>query len=143
MKKVQSLAAMLFAAMFSPSVTINAQDNCPFERTQHIEANIQHGPAQNCGGVNYQVGGVSVTTARDGCPLYAIYTPPHDVAVRSTNRTSVQVVSLQPITKVIFECRDDWFLIFPIGSTCVYSRQVNLGSVPLCLSQPCPERAQA
>jgi hypothetical protein len=138
---LRSIGAMLLAAVFSFSLV--AQDNCPFERTAHLEAELKLGPAQGCGGVSYQVGGVSVSTVRDGCPLFSIYTPPHDIAVRSTSRTMIQCLSLQPITKVIFSCAQDWFLIFPIGSSCSFVQQLNVGTVPVLVSQPCPEHAEA
>ncbi len=139
-----SLLASLLAALLSPlQPSLRAQDNCPMVQAEHRAADLLLGPAQRCGGIDYQLGNITVSTMRDGCPLFSIYTPPHDVAVPSVRRTMVDSLVLQPITKVAFRCQQDWFLIIPIGSACVFDRQLNVGTVTLLLTRPCPERADA
>lgn len=137
------LFALLLAPLASLQPSLRAQDNCPMVQAEHRPADLQYGPAQRCGGIDYQLGNVTVSTMRDGCPLFSIYTPPHDVAVPSLRRTMVDSVAMQPITKVSFRCQQDWFLIFPIGSACVFDRQLNVGTVLLLVTRPCPERAEA
>lgn len=132
---VRSIAATLFTLPLV--LSLGAQDNCPHEKTQHVAANLQAGPAQTCGGVDYKLGDLRVSTIQDGCLQFVIYTPGHDVAVPSPHATMVEVVSLQPITTVVFGCKQDWFLFFPIGSSCALESQTNSGSVPLMVTRPC------
>lgn len=131
----RSLAATLFP--FALALSLGAQGNCPREKTQHVAANLETGPAQKCGGVEYKLGDLRVATIQDGCLQFVIITPPHDVAVPSPQATMLEVVSLQPITTVVFGCKKDWFLFFPIGSSCSFESQTNNGSVPLMVTRPC------
>lgn len=132
---MRSIAAILSAALFGSSLA--AQGDCPMERTENVPANIATGPAQGCGGLDYDLGGVRVATVQNNCPLFVIYTPPHQIAVESKHRTQVASVALSPITKVVFRCQTRWFLIFPVGSTCAFAHQLNVGSVQLLVTQPC------
>src|SRR5690606_10151089 len=103
-----------------------AQDNCPMEATRRVPLDVLHGPQQSCGGIDWQIGGVQVSTVRDSCPLYVIVTPAHDIAVTSKQRTQVEPIATLAVTKVVFACRPDYFLFFHIGSTCVFSQQLNV-----------------
>jgi hypothetical protein len=133
----RSLAALFAAATLVSSTT--AQDSCPHQVARHVEASLQIGPEQACGSVEYQIGGLSVQTGRGGCPLFAIYTPPHDLAVPGERRTRVESVALQPITQVFFRCQQDWFLFFPVGSSCTLDRTVNVGTVAVLVTRQCTD----
>jgi len=133
---MQSIAAKLFAVFFTLSLV--AQNNCPMEKAENVPADLLIGPAYDCGGLNYFIGGVQITTAQNGCPLFVIYTPPHQKAVESRLLTQVAHVGSAPITKTFFKCVTRWFLFIPIGSACVFSNQVNVGSVQLLITQGCP-----
>lgn len=130
-----TFAALLTAATFVFPAA--AQDNCPLQQAQHVDASLQMGPEQACGSIEYQIGGLSVQSHRGGCPLFAIYTPPHDVAAPSQRRTRVESVALQPITQVFFRCEQEWFLFFPIGSSCAFDRTVNVGTVAVLVTREC------
>lgn len=132
---VRSIAATLFT--FPLALSLSAQGNCPHEKTQHVEATLKTGPAQKCGGVDYKLGDLHVSTIQDGCLQFAIYTPGYDIAVTSPHATMVEVVSLQPVTTMAFGCKQDWFLFFPIGSSCALMSQTTGGSVPLMVTRPC------
>ncbi len=127
-------AASLLLASGTPAF---AQDNCPMEATRREPLAVFQGPAQNCGGLDWRLGGVQVTAVRDACPLFVIVTPAHDVAVRSTLRTQVEAIAAVPVTKVTFECDADYFLFFHVGSSCVFGRQLNVGVVHLMVTRPC------
>lgn len=128
----QLVCAMAIAAAAA------AQDTCPMQTTQHVAGDVTYGPPQRCGGIDYQIGDVQISTMRDGCPLFAIYVPPHDVAVASATRTQVDVVGTLPITQLTFRCDTRWFLVVPIGSSCIADKQLNVGTVQQLLSRPCP-----
>ena len=128
---VSFVAALAFAAVAL------AQTNCPMEAARRVDMRVVQGIAQNCGGLTWSIGNVQVSTTRDNCPLYVIITPAHDVATASRNFTQVVPTLSMPITKVTFICRPDYFLIFHIGSACVYGTQLNLGAVQLLNTQPC------
>jgi hypothetical protein len=115
----------------------HAQTNCPMEAARRIDMSVVQGQSQNCGGLNWSVGNVQVSTTRDNCPLFVIVTPAHDVAATSRNFTQVVPTASMPVTKVTFVCRPDYFLIFHIGSACVYGNQLNLGVVQLLNTQAC------
>lgn len=132
---LRSLAAASLLLVSGTSVF--AQDNCPMEATRREPLAVFQGPAQNCGGLDWNLGGVQVSSVRDACPLFVIVTPAHDVAVRSTQRTQVEPIATVPVTKVTFVCDDDYFLFFHIGSSCVFGRQLNVGMVHLMVTRPC------
>ncbi|MCA8965062.1 MAG: hypothetical protein H6838_01595 [Planctomycetes bacterium] len=134
MKLRQLLTACLMSVGAMPLL---AQDNCPMEATRREPLAVFQGPAQNCGGLDWHIGGVQVAAVRDACPLFVIVTPAHDVAVRSTQRTQVEAIATVPVTKVTFECDADYFLFFHIGSSCVFGRQLNVGLVHLMVTRPC------
>ena len=130
-----AFAVTLAAAL---ATSLAAQDNCPRQTTQHVPEDLTYGPLQRCGGIDYRIGDVQIATIRDACPLFVVYTPPHDVVVPSPLRTQVDIVAQQPITKVTFRCETQWFLFLPIGSYCLADQKINVGVVPLLLTRPCP-----
>jgi hypothetical protein len=125
------------ACTASLAAALTAQDTCPSQTTQHVPADVFYGPPQGCGGIDYRVAEVQITSPRGECPLFAVFIPSHDFAVPSATRTRVDVVAQQPITQLVFECRRAWFLIIPIGSTCVLVKQVNVGVVQSLVTVPC------
>jgi hypothetical protein len=134
---LQLRAATTIAAVLA--MPLSAQETCPNERTDHVAAQVTIGPLQSCGGFNYQIGGVQVGTPQNGCPLFVIYTPPHEVAVTTKAETKVTATGkASPITMVSFVCSTDWFLFIPTGSTCSLDRTVNIGSVERLVTVACP-----
>ncbi len=132
---VAAFAAFVFAAAG------RAQENCPMEATRRVPMSVLHGPKQLCGGLDWNVGGVQVTSVTDGCPLYVIVTPAHDVAEPSTRRTQVMPVSTVPVTKVTFRCQGEYFLFLRVGTACVFDAQLNVGAVHLMVTRPCADPA--
>ncbi len=122
------LLAMTLATF--PAMPLLAQDNCPKERTKNVPADVTIGPLQNCGGFSYQIGGVQVGTPQNGCPLFVIYTPPYEIAAPSEAETKVVPMGApSPVTMASFVCTTDWFVIIPIGTTCVLDKTVTIGAV--------------
>ncbi|HEX5050520.1 MAG TPA: hypothetical protein VFZ65_01995 [Planctomycetota bacterium] len=115
-----------------------ASAQCPNERTQAVPADLEIGAAQDCGGFQYRIAGVQVNSSDGGCPVFVIYTPPHEIAVASSEGTKVEPTGApSPITMASFKCQTNWFLFVPIGSSCVLDRVVNLGFVPHLHTVPC------
>lgn len=132
----RSFAAASLAALCS--LPLAAQTECPRQQAQPVPADLQYGPTQRCGSIDYQFGGLTVSAGKDGCPLFVIYTPPHDIAVPSEQRTQVVSTALQPITKSFFDCKQDWFLFIPVGTSCAFRGQFNVGTVQLLVTTSCP-----
>ncbi|MBZ0150126.1 MAG: hypothetical protein K8J09_01240 [Planctomycetes bacterium] len=131
---VRSLLMMLFTAVFAVGA---AAQNCPKERTLDVPASVTFGPVQNCGDINYRLPGISLSTVPNGCPMFLIYTPPHQVAVPSDNLTQVVSTSTSAITLATFRCQTRWLIIIPIGSNCVLDQQKNVGVVQTLVTAPC------
>lgn len=134
MTKRSLFAVALAASIVAP---MTAQDTCPWQTTQHVAADVIYGPSQDCGGIDYRISEIQILSPKGPCPLFVIYVPAHDLVVPSPMRTRVDVIAQQPITKCIFECQSDWFLFIPLGSTCVFVRQINLGALPTLITRPC------
>lgn len=134
MNSFRSLA--LVAGAFAAQLA--AQDSCPMQTTQHVPESVTYGPPQQCGGFSYSIGDLQLSAARGACPLFVIHTPPHEIAVPSGSQTMVDVVAQVPITKITFVCETRWFLIVPVGSSCVADRVINVASVHQMVTRPCP-----
>lgn len=130
-------SVLAFAGAAVCAASLAAQTSCPMQTTQHVPANITFGPTQACGGISATLPDLQVRIDGGRCPTFAVYVPPHDVAVPSQHQTYVEVVSQQPITMVTFECQTSWFLILPIGSECVASKSSTIGSVLSLVARPC------
>jgi len=135
------LVATLVAA--SCSLPLTAQEHCPQERAVTVPASTTYGLAQKCAGVSYVLGGVQLTFPNNTCPTHLIYTPEHELAQPSLNKTRVELVKTDPVTMVTFRCRRDYLIIIPVGSTCVVERTLNVGTVMRLITVPCPFVAQA
>lgn len=136
--RFRSPVAFLCAAVCATALA--AQTSCPMQTTQHVPENLSFGPTQACGGISASLPDLQVRLDGGRCPTFAVYTPPHDIAVPSAHQTYVEVVSQQPITMVTFQCQTSWFLILPIGSECVASKTSTIGSVLSLVARPCQRR---
>jgi hypothetical protein len=107
------------------------------QTTLHVPASLTYGPAQKCSGLDYRLADVEVQVAPGTCPTFVVYTPPHDIAVPSTNQTYVVALAQQPITMITFECATRWLLFLPIGTQCVAGKDRTVGTVQSLLARPC------
>jgi hypothetical protein len=137
----RSLIALALAALFH--ATMVAQDNCPKEQAQRIDASSQYGISNTCAGIHYQIGDVQITTPSTGCPSHVLYTPAHSIAVPSRGRTQVRAVAQDPVTLVTFHCVRDWLLFIPIGSQCVVKSTQSVGTVLQLVTEPCLGQTRA
>ena len=125
-----ALAAVLFP------LSLLAQ-SCPREMTQHVPANIAYGPLTACTGIDYKFGGVAISTTQSGCPTFAVYTPPHEIAVSTTAETKVNVAAQVPITLITFSCDRSYLIFIPLSSSCIVSSTASIGTVLRLITVPC------
>ncbi len=126
---------LLSAAFLLASVV--AQD-CPREKAESRPASSHNGPPGNCSGIEYEVGGIRVSSKTVACPTFVIFTPPHDVAAASNKETYAHVTASLPITMIKFECEREYLIIIPLGLKCVAGATQNVGFVRLMETRPCP-----
>ena len=131
----RSLLAAMFAGFLA--VPMLAQVACPMEKARHVPLDVDYGPAQECGGFSYTVGGVQIGATQKGCPLFIIITPPHDIAEPSILETKVQVTGVSRITMVTFKCTTTWILFIPIGTSCTADQTILGGTVQNLITVSC------
>ncbi len=109
--------AMLCVASLGLSLP---QDPCP-DQTVHTTKTIIHkGSGLGCGTVNVEFADIKVSNGKSkGCPSYVVIIPPYDGTKRTKDsKTFTRPSGRVKITRLEFTCGTDWFLIFPIGSSC-------------------------
>ncbi|MFO1031758.1 MAG: hypothetical protein U1F60_11810 [Planctomycetota bacterium] len=126
---------LLSAAFFLTSLV--AQD-CPREKAESRPAAIHNGPPGNCSGIEYEVGGIRLTSKTVACPTFVVFIPPHDHAVASDKDTYAHVTGTLPITMIKFECQREYLIIIPLGLQCVAGATQSIGYVRLIETRPCP-----
>ena len=134
--KFRFLLSVTFAGFLAVPMLAQAS-SCPEQKARHVPLDVFYGPSQNCGGFTYSVGGVQIGANQKGCPLFIIVTPPHEIAEPTSQLTRVQVTGTSPISMVTFTCATDWFLIIPVGSSCMLDQSVNIGTVQSLTTVPC------
>jgi hypothetical protein len=134
MKLIHALAVSLLAA-----VPLAAQvPGCPYERAANVAASWVNGPGGPCGsGIEMKIGGVAIRTPQTFCPLFVVITPAHEVAERNDRPTRTKVVGQSAEQTAFFTCDNDYFLIFSIGSSCVFQRIVITGAVNRLVTEAC------
>jgi hypothetical protein len=131
---------LLFAFAWCAAPAARAQDNCPMQTTESQPDHLLTGPMSNCKGIDLRIGSLVVSTPQNTCPTFVVYTPAHETAIASKNRTMVDVLSSHAVLLLRFDCQQDWFLIFPIGSSCVLESTRNIGMVHRMVARPCAVR---
>ena len=127
---------LLAAALVSTS--LHAQSGCPWERARTVPGSWTSGPLANCDSVlTFEFGGVAIRQQHAGCPLFVIVTPQHEVAERSDRATRARAFAQAPVTTLFFHCDHEYFLIFPIGSTCAYHDRAVTGGVDRMQTESC------
>lgn len=116
--------------------SLMAQD-CPHEKVVSRPAAIHNGPPGNCSGIEYDVGGIRVTSKNVTCPTFVVFVPPHDAAAPSDKATYAHVTASLPITMVKFECRREYLLFIPLGLQCVAGETQSVGFVRLMETRSC------
>jgi hypothetical protein len=116
------------AALLLPA-TLMAQ-GCPHQVARQIGESVTFHGVQSCGSVQVQISGITLSSA-NGCPLMAKYTPAHAVPdYVPTSETKVQDLGPAGPTLVIsFRCDSDYFLIIPIGSSCVVDQMFSAANM--------------
>jgi len=132
---LRSLCVTLAAALFAVAGT--AQDNCPKTKAQHVPERFSFKGRQACPGISVNIGGASVATPGQQCPLVATYYPDHEIEVPSNAETMVHVHATAPSYVYHFACVRDWLLIIPWGSTCQLSARYTNVPVLRMTTVPC------
>lgn len=133
--------SLLLAATILGPVAAQQGDDCPREMAVPQPASVTNGPPGPCTGIDYEIGGVTVTTKAVACPTFAVFIPPHDVSGPTKNRTKVAETGQVPITMVMFRCVRSYFVIIPLGLECVATSTQNAGAVRQLQTVPCGPQA--
>lgn len=107
-------AAALFASAAS------GQGLCPQTKAVTVPRTIQFHGAVKCGSVRLNIGGTTFSSPGQGCPLLALIVPEHEVEAAQTNGQQTQAEVYAQVSTQIFhyECRREWLLFIPWGSSC-------------------------
>jgi hypothetical protein len=135
----QAITVAAFTCLSAVAQIKPAPSNCPRERTQLVAADLSFGPPQNCPGASFNFGGLQVQFPANACPLHMIYIPPHEIAAPAQTDTYVRHIATDPITMVTFKCERSYFIVIPLGSTCVADRTFTIGSVMRLITTPCKQ----
>jgi hypothetical protein len=114
-----------------------AQTVCPHKQVRHVDAAWFLGPTVNCGGVEITAGAGSYRTSAQGCPLSAVFVPPHDLEEATAADTLVEVVGQVPMEIFNYTCQSSYFLIFKIGSDCTPAGHQVGATLPLMRTIGC------
>lgn len=118
----------LLAATLSLTAVATAQ-GCARERAKPVPADLTFHGLVDCGGVKFEGPGFQFQTGSQGCPLMAVYTPPHEVVEPATEDTETEPTGQQAVVQLLFfRCERDYLLFFQIGSACVLD-QARAGAV--------------
>lgn len=115
-----------------------AQGSCPKTKAQHVPERFSFKGQQSCPGINISIGGTSVTTPGQNCPLVGTYYPDHEIEVASDDNTMVTVHAQATSFVYHFACVSEWLLIIPWGSTCQLTARYNGVPVMRMTTIPCP-----
>ena len=130
-------AAALFASV-APG-----QGSCPQTKAVTVPRAIQFHGAVKCGSVRLNIGGTTFSSPGQGCPLLALLVPEHEVEAAQTNGQQTQAEVYAQVSTQIFhyECRREWLLFIPWGSSCRLKAARVGGVLPRMNTSPCsPER---
>ena len=107
-------AAALFASAAS------GQGLCPQTKAVTVPRTIQFHGAVKCGSVRLNIGGTTFSSPGQGCPLLALLIPEHELEAPQTNGQQTQAEVYAQVSTQIFhyECRREWLLFIPWGSSC-------------------------
>lgn len=133
---MKTCLAMLCMALLSAS--LEAQAGCTWERARTVPGSWAIGPLANCDSLlSFEFGGMVIRQQQAGCPLFVVVTPQHEVPERSDRATRVRPIEQAPVTTLFFRCDREYFLIFPIGSACVYYDRAITGGVDRLQTEAC------
>lgn len=137
MHSIRPIRANAVATLFA-AATLAAQDDCPRTMAVRVPQSVQYGVSVACSGVTYTSGGVTLSTAT-GCPLFASIVPEHHDIAPSKERTKAVEVGARPGLVAFFVCRTNYLIFIPIGSTCVFDRELVVGAYPILATMPCED----
>jgi hypothetical protein len=116
-----------------------AQKPCPYTRAERIAASELHGPTVPCSGLSFTSHGLQLST-KTGCPLFVVIIPEHHDIVPSTAPTRAETIGARQSRILFFTCQTEYFLIIPVGSKCVFDRDVANGAYPVVATMPCEDK---
>lgn len=110
------------------------ESSCPDQVIQKVDPIITSQFQQTCGSnVSTTVGGVSISTPINICPLIVVIRPGYDTTTeRRGSGTYTRPVKTVPILSLTFQCETSWLLgIIPIviSSTCAAQGRATVGTV--------------
>ena len=109
-------------------------ESCPDQITQTVDPVVTAQFPQTCGAnLNTTVGGISISTPVNICPLIVLIRPGYDATAESPgSRTYTQPVETTPILALEYHCEESWLLgLIPIiiSSRCVGGNRNVVGVV--------------
>lgn len=135
--KLRSFEVALVAMLFAASVT--GQSSCPHREAKHVPEKFTFHGTQACSGATFNVGGATITTPGQSCPVMATYSPANEFETPTGKDvlTKVQVVGHSATKVYHFSCQTDWYLIVPWGSSCRVATQMNGATLLRLITVPC------
>ena len=136
MKLLHLIAALVTMALAGHATG----QTCPKVKATTVPEDVKFKGFQDCGGVKFEVPGISFNTANRGCPLMAIYKPDHEQQEASDLETETRVWAQTTTRLIFFRCDSSYFLlVIPDGKTCVHDRTVAGGPLPRMLTVGCKQ----
>lgn len=124
---------------------IAQQAPCPDQIIKTVEPSLRAESPQSCGSnATGTLGGISISTPVNICPLMVIVRPGHDTTVaRRGSGTFTWPVKSVPIQLRTFQCETSWLLgLIPIviSARCVPGESSTAGEVTHYAQRPCRQQ---
>lgn len=133
MPRLRPLATAV--AVLLPTVAA-AQAPCSRTMATPVPESVQYGPSATCSGLSFSSHGVTLATS-NGCPLFVTITPRHHDVAPSRHATDAVRIGTVDSRVLFFVCRTNYLIFIPLGSTCVFDREVVWAQYPLLATVPC------
>jgi len=111
------------AALLASVLAAGAQAQCAHTRASPVKGKTEVIGGVACGGTAVAFGGARVNIAQAGCPAMIVSWPPyHEEVDAGSAETQTQKRAMLAPKIAYFECVQHYFLLIPIGSSCVLRR---------------------
>ena len=124
---VASLAVLAGQSVISPE--------CPDQGTKRIDTRVTYGMTVTC-----DTGVVIAGVATQGCPLFALIEPAHDVPTgQPGSNTYTKPIGTVTTKLLTYQCKSSYILIFSLGSSCELIDEADVGTLATYGAFPCDE----
>lgn len=131
---LRSLWLVAMAAFFASIATAQ----CPRTTTKTIDGSLQAVGTRGCGGIDFTVNGMTISTnGDDGCPLFIREVPKHEEVVKAKTETKTMSTNAVSSWSHFFNCSTEWYVIVPWGSVCNHSSSVATATLYRRVTVPC------